>query len=97
MSGADSVNIIISKAKNGSTTCSADNIFIHSSYNPQREAQSFTASLAVDFSPACLLIIEPALSYCLPFLRDRFPQAELACVRLDSAFRSYDQGWDFVF
>lgn len=70
---------------------------LHSAYNPEKEAAAFVANLKADFKPACVLIIEPALSYCVESLRKRFPEAELCCIRLCSYFSAYDAPWDFVF
>ena len=88
---------VILKAKNGSDTCTVAGRFLHSAYNPEREAAQYVAKLTVDFVPRCILIIEPGLSYCAIALRDRFPQARLCCIRLTTDFSSYDVLWDTVF
>ena len=91
------MQIVFSKARNGSETCAADGKFLHSSYNPEREAEQFVAHLAAELEPACVLIIEPALSYCLAPLRKRFPHAHLCAIRLCRDFAAYNSGWDSVF
>lgn len=84
-------------SKNGTLTCSCDGKFLHSSYNPQNEAKSFVENLELTFYPSTIFIIEGALSYCVPFLRERFPDAKLATIRLFDEFTDYDKEWDKVF
>lgn len=70
-----------SKAKNESLTCKYNNIFLHSSYNPQNEAERFVQNLNPDYTPENILIIEPALSYCAPYLRKKFPSSNIYAIR----------------
>ena len=84
-------------AKNGTLTCSCDGKFLHSSYNPENEAKSFVQNLEPTFCPSTVFIVEGALSYCVPFLRHRFPQAKLVTIRLFNKFTDYDKDWDKVF
>ncbi len=84
-------------AKNGTLTCSCDGKFLHSSYNPENEAKSFVHNLELSFSPSTVFIIEGALSYCVPFLRERFPEAKLVTIRLFNEFTETDKEWDKVF
>lgn len=86
-----------STAKNGAETCSYNGKFLHSKYNPQNEGEKFVANLAADFSPSCIIIIEPALSYCVPFLRNRFKDASLYAIRCSRDFSKTDALWDKVF
>lgn len=81
-------------ARNGQETCRLDNKYFHSAYNPGNEAQSFTASISLGFNPSCLVIIEPALSYCAQFLRKKFPGTKLYAIRLSGAFSKTDSLWD---
>lgn len=70
---------------------------LHSKYNPEHEAQIFINSLSCSFTPAVVLIIEPALSYCVPFLRSRFPNTLLCAVHYCRGFEKTDILWDQVF
>ena len=65
--------------------------------NPENEAKSFVQNLEPTFCPSTVFIVEGALSYCIPFLRDRFPQAKLVTIRLFNEFKDYDKDWDKVF
>lgn len=88
--------VVFSTARNSSATCAVDGKLLHSSYNPEREAEQFVAGIDTTFEPACIIIIEPALSYCTLPLRRRFPHAELCCIRLCGDFTTYDDSWDCV-
>ena len=85
------------KSKSGLLTCSFQGKFLHSKYNPQAEGEKFAENLQADFSPLCVFIIEPALSYCATPLRKRFPSAALCAIRFLKDFSDYDKEWDKVF
>lgn len=76
-------------------TCTAGGRYLHSAYNPRREAQQFVSSLACDFNPFCLVVLGPCLSYCLPFLRKRFPAIPLYAIQYDECFLP-DSSADFT-
>ncbi len=86
-----------SAAKSGDKTCSFDGKYLHSKYNPLQEGERFVSNLEADFSPFCVIILEPALSYCALPLRKRFPGAKICCVRFSNDFSEYDSKWDYVF
>ncbi len=83
-------------AKNGERTVRANGILLHSAYNPSSEAEKFTAAVSCRFSPELVVAVEPALSYILPFLRKRFPDALMCAVRLSDVFSGTDSVWDMT-
>ena len=86
-----------SDAKNGSKTCSFNKKYLHSVYNPENEAKNFVSTIKSTFTPSCIIIIEPALSYCAPFLRECFPNSTLAAIRiLSKEFSFTDYLWDKI-
>ncbi len=89
--------VTFSDAKNGERTCVLGGKHLHSVYNPSREAEQFVARLDAGFNPSTVFIIEPALSYCLSFLRKRFPHARLCAIRLVHDFVESDRLWDATF
>lgn len=91
------MEIVFSDAKNGERTCSLGGKHMHSAYNPSKEAEQFVAGISAPFNPSAVVIIEPALSYCAPFLRTRFPQTALCAIRTGATFSAYDGAWDAVF
>lgn len=86
-------------SKNGSKSCEYDKLALHSRYNPEREAESFVQNANCPFLPKAVIVTEPALSYCLEFLRKKFPKAIICAVRLraDCDFSESDKLWDHVF
>ncbi len=86
-----------SEARNGEITCSYGGKFLHSKYNPKSEAQKFVETIQADFIPLAVIVVEAAMSYCAPMLRQRFPDATLCTIRISRDFSKYDNLWDFVF
>ncbi len=89
--------ITFENAKNGSLTCSFSGKYLHSKYNPEREAESFVQNINVDFLPECVLITEPALSYSTKKIKEKFPNAKLIAIRYCHNFDSYNKDFDYVF
>lgn len=89
--------VLFENAKNQEETCSFQGKYLHSKYNPGNEGERFAQSLEADFSPLCIFIIEPCLSYCAPFIKKRFPRAELCAIRFSQSFKKTDSLWDKVF
>lgn len=83
-------------AKNNEQTAFVNNSFLHSSYNPSKEAERFVDNITLNFSPEYIIIIEPALSYCLPFLKNKFPESKIGAIRISDVFNSYNANFDFV-
>ena len=76
------------KAKNNSTTCRINGVLLHSAYNPEAEAKKFVDSTpAISFNPKYILIIEPALSYVIPFLKEKYPETKICAVRFLNDFQ----------
>lgn len=84
-------------AKSGLPSCAANGTNIHSSYDPEREAERFVAAMSPSFYPQYVVVTEPALSYCAQFFRKRFPAAVLVAVRYVPDFSITDKTWDIVF
>lgn len=82
-------------AKNNEETVSINKVFLHSSYDPIKEAQRFSDSLLIPYTPEYIFITEPGLSYCVPFLRKRFPNSKLCVIRLVKEFEKYNSLFDF--
>ncbi len=85
------------KAKNNQTSCSADGIMLHSSYDPCKEAERFVQTAPVPFSPKYILLTEPAISYCARYLKEKYPEAKICCIRYVQDFSQYDIEWNKTF
>lgn len=86
--------IIYYNAKNGQETCSINNINIHSSYNPEKEAERFVDLIETTINPSLIFITEPGFSYSAKFLKQRFPNSKLIAIRYTNSFNKYDDEWD---
>ena len=91
------LEIHFEESKSGSLTCSLQGKYLHSKYNPVIEGERFAESLQADFSPLCVFILEPSLSYCAEYLKKRFPEAEICAVRFCRDFSESDAKWNHVF
>ncbi|MBE6351351.1 MAG: DUF115 domain-containing protein [Treponema bryantii] len=90
------MTVCFADSKDGNKTVSIQNQFIHSTYSPIKEAERFVQNINVSFELEALIILEPGLSYILPFLKKRFPNSKLICIRFCNSFFAYNEGWDFV-
>lgn len=90
------MDISFSIAKNNSKTCSLNGKALHSSYNPEKEAERFVSQLEIDYIPEYIIILAPALSYCAAYLRKRFPEAKLIAIHFSKQFTDTDFNWDNI-
>ncbi len=86
-----------SPARNTSLTCSCNGLFLHSRFDPQKEAERFVSGIAVDYIPNVIVITGPGISYTVPFFRQRWPDARCIAIQYSSAFSRYDSDFDQVF
>lgn len=88
-------NIEFLKAKDGNETCKINAVFMHSAYSPEKEAERFVQNIKVSFNPDIIFVVEPGISYCIPFLKKTFPKTKFACIRLVSCFEKWDHLFDY--
>ena len=68
---------------------------LHSSYNPQKEAERFSDTIIGN--PKIIVVTEPGESYLASALRKKFPKAKLMAMRYtDNYFLESDKFWDRV-
>ena len=89
--------ISFEESRNKAETCVCDGKYLHSKYSPQTEAERFVSNVQTSFQPVCVVVVEPALSYCAPFLKKRFPNAILVAIRFCDDFSKTDFLWNKVF
>ncbi len=70
------------ETKDGCETLEVNKILFHSKYAAIKEAQRFCESCQTSFNPSLIILIEPAFAYTAKFLKEKFPQAQIAAVRL---------------
>lgn len=84
-------------AKNGQLSAQYNGINLHSTYNPEMEGKRFAENAECNFNPSFVLVTEPALSYCIPFLKEKYPDSKFACIRYTPDFENYNSNFDIVF
>ena len=84
-------------SKSGELTCCFQGKYLHSKYNPINEGEKFAQNLNADFSPLCVFILEPALSYCAPYIKKKFQNAEICAIRFSNNFLESNTKWDRIF
>lgn len=84
-------------SRNGQSTCSADGRYLHSSFNPENEAQRFIDSVNCPFEPSAVILLGACLPWCAVPLKKRFPKAKLIAVQYDARFESNSLSWDNTF
>ena len=90
------MNISFEKAKNGDITAIYNNITLHSSYNPTREAERFVTTLNIPYIPPLFIIMEPCISYIVPLLKIKYPKSQIAIIRYTPYFNEYNKDADYI-
>lgn len=81
--------VSLEKAKNGANTLKRGNKYLHSIYNPQREAQQQLKRFNISSDSICLCI-EPLLGYTLDVLEKELgPRGKILLVELDNECSRY--------
>ncbi len=90
------MNLTYLQSKNNLKICSYNNILLHSAYNPEKEAERFVQAISIDFTPKYITVTGPALSYCLPFLKQRFAYSKFICIHYTNQFDNDESPWDKI-
>lgn len=90
------MNINFTESKNGQKNAVYNQISFHSQYNPDAEAKRFSDNTVCSFNPQYIIITEPALSYCIPYLKEKYKDAKFICIRYCSNFADYNHYFDIV-
>ncbi len=88
--------ILFENAKNGSLTCSVEGKFLHSKYNPEKEAENFVENLKIQKNPSYIVITEPCISYIAEKLKKKFKDSKLAAIRYFHDFDSFNSEFDCI-
>ena len=75
-----------------------DNKYIHSPYNAPKEAQRIIEQQIGDTNPLMIIVVEPAIGYLIPALRERYATATLVALHFHSQLYALcqwkaDQNW----
>ena len=90
------MEITLKKAKNGELTALADNHYLHSNYNPSREAERFINSLEIKYTPPLFILIEPCISYIIPILKKNYKNSKILVIRFYDEFNEFNQNVDYL-
>ena len=88
------MNIEFLKAKNNEDTAFSNETWLHSSYNPTKEAERYVENIKIPFETDCIIVTEPALSYIVPLIKKKF-SCQVGIIRFFPEFSKFDNG-DFV-
>ncbi len=91
------MDILLKNSKNGSLTCSKDNISLHSNFDPEKEAERFVSLIESSYLPSFVVITGPCLGYTVRYFKVRFPNAKTIAIQYSLDFESYSDKWDYSF
>jgi hypothetical protein len=77
----------LSPSKKNIHTAYAGTVLLHSAYDPIREAERYIESLEIKKDIKHFILLEPALSYIIPFLRKKNPDANVLALRCSTFFK----------
>ena len=73
-------------SRSGPTSCQAGAISLHSSYDPEREAERYLDGAAGGRTPSCFILSGPCIDYLSPAIRKRFGEALVISIQHDARF-----------
>jgi hypothetical protein len=80
------MTITLSSAKSLAPTCKAGGIWLHSPYDPAREAERFARSSIGSSKPSHILLLGPCLDYLTPAIRSALPGSRIISVQYSPFF-----------
>ncbi len=86
------MRLSLSASRNGPPTCAVDGIWLHSPYEPEREARRFAESAIGSSRPTHVLLLGPCLDYLTPALRGILPSAAVIVLQYSPDFDGLGQG-----
>ncbi len=94
-----SVVFSLEPSRSGLPCCLADGNYLHSAYDPEKEARRFIDSSLGTRRPARFVLLGPCLDYISPLLRQRFPESIIFTIDYDGFFASFrratvDHAWN---
>jgi hypothetical protein len=80
------MDIILRDSKSLAPTCKAGEIWLHSPYDPEKEALRFVLSSLGQARPSQVLLLGPCLDYITPALRSIVPGAKVVSIQYSAFF-----------
>ncbi len=91
------MDIILKNSRNGSLTCTKDSISLHSTFDPEKEAERFVSLIESSYTPSFIVITGPCLGYSAQYLKKRFPDSKTIAIQYSTDFESNSNNWDYSF
>jgi hypothetical protein len=93
------MELTISPSRSGMPTCAAFGIWLHSRYDPEREARRIAVAEIGSSHPSHVLVLGPCLDYLSLVLREILPGARILSVQYSALFSGLSRGrpdaeWD---
>ena len=86
------MDIAVSPSRSGAPTCFARGVWLHSRYEPEREALRFAESRIGSSRPTHVILLGPCLDYLTPALRTILPGARLVSLQYSPLFEAQAVG-----
>jgi hypothetical protein len=80
------MDISIVGSRIGTPSCRADGLWLHSPYDPEREARRFVESALGSSRPSYVVLLGPCLDYITPALRSILPAARIVSIQYTPFF-----------
>ncbi len=87
------MNEIFFNAKNGDLSCKLNEYFLHSNYNPQKEAERFISTIESDFEPKYIFLTGACLDYTVKYFHQKFPNSQICSIQYSRTFEKYSSNW----
>jgi len=81
------MGLTVLSSKTFAPTCKADGLWLHSPYDPEREADRFALSSLGSSKPSHVLLLEPCLGYLAASVRRLLPRARIVCLHYSAFFQ----------
>ena len=76
----------VSPSRSGPPTCAFAGIWLHSRYDPEKEARRFVESELASSRPSHVVLLGPCLDYLSPVLREFLPRARIVSIQYSKLF-----------
>ena len=81
------MDLVLAPSRAGPLFCRAGSLYLHSPYEPEREAERWLETQIGAKVPLFIVLLGPCLNYLTPLLRARYPRAAIVSLQPDPFFR----------
>lgn len=91
------MSLEFTKSKNNYSICVWNSHYIHSSYDPLKEAKRFVDGLEIEKNIDYVIFLAPFGGYCNDYLKERFPQIVIIVIEYFQNMEFRLPAWDYCF